>query len=66
MTFPETTGGSGLNGNTALLLLLHEVCGGGTFVNLTDFVDFSRQLQNTFGGGGFARIYVGENANVSV
>jgi hypothetical protein len=63
---PETGGGSGLNGNSAFLLLHHEVGGGCAIVHFTDFVDFSGKLKNTLGGSGFAGVHVGENADVAI
>jgi hypothetical protein len=33
---------------------------------LTDFVDFSGKLQDSFCGRGFTSIYVGENADISI
>ncbi|EGG99129.1 hypothetical protein imdm_1478 [gamma proteobacterium IMCC2047] len=35
-------------------------------MNFTGFVDFAGQLQNSFCRGGFTRVNVGENTNVSV
>ncbi len=35
-------------------------------MNLTGFMNFTGQFKNTFGGGGFARINVSENTNISV
>jgi hypothetical protein len=64
--FPEAGGGSRLNGDAALGLLFHEVHGGCAVVNLTDFVDLAGELENTFGGSSFARINVGEDADVTI
>ena len=63
---PLAGGGGGLDGNTALAFLVHEVGGGFTLVNLSGFVDLPGQLQNAFRGRCLAGINVGENANVSV
>jgi hypothetical protein len=35
-------------------------------MHLTNFVDLTRQLENTFGGGGFAGIDVGKDTNIAV
>jgi hypothetical protein len=35
-------------------------------VDLTDFVDLAGEFENAFGGGCFARINMGENADVAV
>jgi hypothetical protein len=35
-------------------------------MHLTDFVDFSGELQDSFSGGGFASIDVCEDANISI
>ena len=66
MLFPETGGCSRLNRNPTLLLLLHEVRGSGTLMDLTDFVDFSGELQDPFGSGGFTRVDVGKDTDVAV
>jgi hypothetical protein len=55
-----------LDGNTALSFLNHEVGSRFTFVNLTNFMNFTGQLKDTLGSSGFAGIYVGEDTNVSV
>ncbi len=64
--FPEAGGGGGLDGDAALGFLFHEVHGRCAIVNFTDLVDLAGELENTFGGGRFARINVGENADVAV
>lgn len=63
---PETSSRGGLNGNTALGFLIHEVHGGFAVVNFADFMDFSGEFKNALGGGGFAGVNVGENADVAV
>ena len=63
---PEAGGGSGLNGDPALCFLFHEVRRCCAFVNFTDFVDFTGELQNSFSGGGFASIDVSEDADISI
>ena len=49
MAIPEASGGSGLNGNAALCLLLHEVGGGFSVMDLTRFVNFTGELENSLG-----------------
>ena len=41
ITLPECSCRCGSNSNTSFLFLLHPVHGGGTFVNLTKFMDFA-------------------------
>jgi hypothetical protein len=66
VTIPFTTGRSGLDGNTTLLFLLHEVSGCFTIVYLTGLVDLAGQFQNTFRGGGLAGIHVCEDSDIPV
>ena len=66
IVFPEAGGSRLLNGNAALLLLLHEVGGRGSVVHLSDLVDLAGQFEDTFGCCGFARIHVGKNPDVPV
>ena len=66
VALPETTGSSRLNGNTTLLLLFHEIGGGFTIVNFTDFVDLPVEFEDTFCGGGFTSVHVGEDTDVSI
>ena len=63
---PFTAGGSRLNRNTTLLLLIHEVGGRRTIVDFTDFVDLAGELQNPLGGGGFTGVNMGKNADVPI
>ncbi len=63
---PLAAGRSRLNRNAAFLLLLHEVRGRFTVMNLAGPVDLARQLQDTLRRRGFARIDVRENSNISV
>ena len=62
---PETGGGSGGNGDAALLLLRHPVHRGSTIVNLTDFVGNTRVKQNALCRRGLSRIDVGHDADVA-
>jgi hypothetical protein len=64
--FPETSGRGGLDGDAALLFLVHEVGSGRAVVNFAQFMNFSGKFKNTLGSGGFTGIHVGENTNVSV
>ena len=66
MILPKAGDVRRLNGDAPLLLLLHKVSGGGPLMHLTNFVDLTRQLENTFGGGGFAGIDVGKDTNIAV
>jgi hypothetical protein len=64
--FPEAGGRSRGNGNTALLLLLHPVHGGGAIVNFTDLVVHARVEQNALGGGGLTCIDVSGDTDIAV
>ena len=66
MIVPETGGRSRLNGDSALFFLIHEIRGGFAVMNLTCFVDFTGQFENTLRSCGLAGIYVGENTYISV
>jgi hypothetical protein len=35
-------------------------------VNFTDLVDLAGELEDTFGGGGLARVNVGKDSDISV
>jgi hypothetical protein len=65
-TLPLTGGSSGLNGDAALRLLLHEVHGGLAVMHLTQAMDLARQLENPLGRRRLTRIHVGKNTDVSV
>jgi hypothetical protein len=47
------------------LLLLHPVHGRCTIVHLTNFVSDTGVVQDALGGGGFTRVNVSHDANVS-
>ena len=66
VSVPEAGGCGGLDGDAAFGFLLHEVHGGGAVVDLADFVNFAGEFENTLGGGGFAGVNVGENADVAI
>ena len=64
--FPEAGRGCRLDRDAALLLLDHEVCRCGTVVDLTDLVNLARELEDALSRGGFSRVYVRENTDVSL
>ncbi len=66
VAFPLTGGGSGLNSNSPLGFLLHEVGGRLTIMHLTGLVDLTCQLQDALGGGRFTSIHVSEDTDVAV
>ena len=66
MIVPLTTRGRRLDRDTTLLLLLHEICGGFAVVNFTGFMNLTGQFQNSFCGGGLARVNVGEDTDIAV
>jgi len=65
VTFPETGGSGGANGDTSLLLLYHEVHRGGSVVNLAEFMRLSRVEKNTLGGRRLTRVDVRHYTDVS-
>ncbi|MFT6864260.1 MAG: hypothetical protein ACJAVK_002824, partial [Akkermansiaceae bacterium] len=66
ITVPETSRGSGLNGNSPLSFLDHEIGRGLAIVDLTRFVNFTGELEDPLGGRGLSGINVCEDANVTV
>ena len=66
MVIPETGCSCRLNRNTALFLLIHKVGGRRNIMHLTDLVYLTGQLQDPLSGGGLTRVYVGENADISI
>jgi hypothetical protein len=66
MIFPKRCRGSRLNGDSSLLLLLHEVGSRGSVMDLTDLMDLAGNVQNPLGCCGFTRIYVRKNTNISI
>ena len=66
MIVPKTGSRRGLDGNAALLLLLHKVSGGRAIVNLSGLVNFAGELEDTLGRGGFTRIDVRKDADISI
>ena len=65
-TAPKTSGRSGRNGDTALLLLLHPIHGGSTIVNLTNLVRNPGVKKNAFSSSGFTGINVGTNSDIAI
>src|SRR5690606_34822063 len=65
-TLPEGRGGSGRDGDAALLLLLHPVHRGRAIMGLADLVRLSRVIQDTLGRRGLAGVDVRHDAEVSV
>src|SRR5690606_3906505 len=63
---PERGGRRGLDGDAALLLLLHPVHGRGAVVDFADLVALARVEQDALGRGGLAGIDVGHDAEVAV
>ena len=64
--WPEASSRSGLNGDTTLLLLFHEVSRCSTVVHFAELVDLTGELEDTLGCGGLTSIHVGEDADISV
>ena len=65
MILPAGGDGSGGDGDATLALLSHPVGDCGTVVHLTDLVNHTGIEQNPFCRGGFARINVGSDTNIS-
>ena len=63
--FPLTRHGGGGDGDAAFALLFHVVGGGVAVMHLADFVRHTRVVQNPLGRGGFARVDVGGDTDVS-
>src|SRR5664280_2865490 len=63
---PETGGGSGSDGDTALLLLLHPVHDSGAIMHFTHLVRSSCVVEDALRGGGLTGINVGHDADVPV
>ncbi len=62
---PLAGGGSGGDGDSTLLLLLHPIHNGRAFMHFADLVGPARVVQHTFRSGGFTGIDVGHDADVS-
>ena len=62
---PVAGGGSGSDGDAALLLLNHPVHRGCALMHLTDLVGDAGVVEDALGGGGLAGINVGHDADVS-
>ena len=63
---PETSRRRGGNGDAALLLLFHVVHDGRAVMHLADFVRHAGIEQNTLRRGGFPRVDVSGNTDISV
>jgi hypothetical protein len=66
VVIPLTAGRSRLDCNSPLLFLIHEVGGGRTVVNFTDFVNLAGELQDTLGGGSFTGVNMSKNADIPI
>ncbi len=62
---PRTGGGGGVDRDAALLLFLVKVHDGGAFMYLAHLVDLPGVIEDALGDGGFARVDVGGNADVT-
>ena len=65
VSFPETSGGSGGNCDTSLLLLLHPVHGGRAVMGFAKLVCLTGVIKNSFGGSRFAGVDVSHDTNIS-
>src|SRR6202021_2153850 len=65
-SLPETGRGRGGDGNAALLLLFHVIHHGRAVMDLADFVGHAGVEQNTLRRGGFPRVDVSGNTDISV
>ena len=65
MIFPVAGGGCRGDRNAPFLFLFHPVHGRLTVVHFSDFVAFSRVVENSFRCGCFARIDMGDNSDIS-
>ena len=67
LVFPDPLrfGGSGGNGDPALLFLCHPVHGSGAIVYFANFMADTRVVQYALGGGGFTGVNVCSDTNIS-
>src|SRR5690606_32832325 len=63
---PEAGGGCRGNGNPPLLLLFHPVHGRGTVMYFTHFMGLACVKQDAFCGGGFTRVHMRTNTNITI
>ena len=63
---PEAGGGGGGDGDAALLFLFHPVHGGLTVVGFADLVGNTGVEKDAFGGGGFAGVNMGHDADIAL
>ena len=66
MIIPKAGGSRRLDGNSTLLLLLHEIRSCSPVMDLTRLVDFTGQLEDSLGRRGLTGINVRKDANISV
>jgi len=62
---PESSDGGGHDGDAPLAFLLHVVGGGSAVMNLTHAMHPAGVVQHPFGGGGFARVDVRDDADIA-
>ena len=65
VVFPTGGNGSRRDRDAPFSFLLHPVGDGGAVVHLTHLVNHARIEKNPFGGGGFARVNVGGDPDIS-
>ena len=65
VSFPETSGGSGGNCDTSLLLLLHPVHGGRAVMGFAKLVCLTGVIKDSFCGSRFAGVDVSHDTNIS-
>ncbi len=63
---PIAGGRRGSDGDSALLLLLHPIHGGGAFMHLTDLIGAAGIIENALGRRGLAGIDMGHNADIAI
>ena len=63
---PEGGGGGRRDGDAAFLLLLHPVHHGGAVVHFADFMSDAGVEEDALGGGRFARVDMGADADIAV
>ena len=64
IVFPKRSSGSRDDGDASFFFLLHPVHLGRAFVDVADFVRAAGVKKNAFGRRGFARVYMGNNADI--
>ena len=66
MIVPETGRRGGRDGDAALLLLLHEVHGGGAVMHFADLVALAGVIQNALGRRRLAGVDMRGNADIAI